>query len=128
MTVKEMKELSLAGLAYENANHLMYKITRLLAESEKLGSMGADKEWLTAHRKDLMQQAATAKAVLVRSTAQREQLRKIISSAPDEQLRQILEMRFCRQMAWERIAIRIGGGNTADGIRKRAVRYLATLK
>lgn len=47
-----------------------------------------------------------------------------ILDVDDAQLRQIMFLRFVKQMSWQCIANRIGGGNTADGVRKRCNRYI----
>lgn len=42
----------------------------------------------------------------------------------DAQLRQIMFLRFVKRLTWQQVANRIGGGNTADGVRKRCNRYV----
>lgn len=42
----------------------------------------------------------------------------------DAQLRQIMFLRFIKRLSWQAVASRIGGGNTADGVRKRCNRYV----
>lgn len=42
----------------------------------------------------------------------------------DAQLRQIMYLRFIKRLSWQAVASRIGGGNTADGVRKRCNRYV----
>lgn len=42
----------------------------------------------------------------------------------DAQLRQIMYLRFVKRLSWQAVANRIGGGNTADGVRKRCNRYI----
>lgn len=48
-----------------------------------------------------------------------------IDSVEDSQMRQILSMRYIGQCSWDQIAIHLGGGNTADGVRKAHDRYLS---
>ena len=47
-----------------------------------------------------------------------------ISSIEDSQTRQIIFLRFIKGMTWGQVAIKVGGGNTDEGVRKRAVRYI----
>lgn len=47
-----------------------------------------------------------------------------ILDVQDAQLRQIMFLRFVKRLSWQAIANRIGGGNTADGVRKRCTRYV----
>ena len=47
-----------------------------------------------------------------------------IASIPDLQTRHIFKLRFCGGFTWTWIANAIGGGNTADAVKKRCYRYL----
>ena len=49
---------------------------------------------------------------------------KFIADIPDLQTRHIFKLRFCGGFTWAWIANAIGGGNTADGVKKRCYRYL----
>ena len=49
---------------------------------------------------------------------------RFISSIEDSQTRQIIFLRYIKGMSWGQVAIKIGGGNTDDGVRKRAIRYI----
>lgn len=56
-----------------------------------------------------------------------EQARRIneyIIGIDDAQLRLIMYLRFIKRMSWQQVANRIGGGNTADGVRMRCNRFL----
>lgn len=47
-----------------------------------------------------------------------------ISKIEDPQTRQIIFLRYIKGMSWGQVAIKIGGGNTSSGVRKRAARYI----
>jgi hypothetical protein len=47
-----------------------------------------------------------------------------ICSVPDSYIRQILRYRYLDGNSWEKVAMRIGGGNTGDGCRMAAERFL----
>ena len=47
-----------------------------------------------------------------------------ISSVDDSYIRQILRYRYLDGNSWEKVAVRMGGGNTADGCRMAAERFL----
>ncbi len=51
-------------------------------------------------------------------------LEEFIKSVSDYQMRLILLLRFVDLLSWEDIAKRIGGNNTADGLRKACNRFL----
>lgn len=47
-----------------------------------------------------------------------------INSVDDYQIRLIMSYRFVDLMTWQQIAYRLGGNNTADGVRKACNRFL----
>lgn len=51
-------------------------------------------------------------------------LMRYIANVPDSLMRQILTYRHIEGMNWYRVARAIGGGNTADGVRKAHDRFL----
>lgn len=61
---------------------------------------------------------------------QREELNAMsyISDICDSQLRSIFLMRFLKGYSWTKIANEIGGGNTADSVKKSVYRYLSSKK
>ncbi len=55
---------------------------------------------------------------------ERNRLERYISNIPDSLTRQIFALRFINGLTWHQTAIRIGGGNTENGVRQRVYRYL----
>lgn len=58
---------------------------------------------------------------------QKLQIERFIGSISDSQTRRIFELRYIKGdycPSWNAVAMAIGGGNTADGCRKIATRYL----
>lgn len=53
-----------------------------------------------------------------------QQAMRYILNIPDVQLRQIFWLRHIDSLSWNTVAMRIGGDNTADGVRKAHDRYL----
>ena len=51
-----------------------------------------------------------------------------LQKIPDSITRQIFTLRFINGLSWVQIAFHIGGGNTADGVRKRLFRHLKNSK
>lgn len=51
-------------------------------------------------------------------------INQYILTVEDVQLRQIMFLRFIEHLTWREVAMRIGGGNTEDGVRKRCNRYV----
>jgi len=55
---------------------------------------------------------------------ERIRLEQYIASVGDSQVRQIMTYRFVDGYTWGKVAFLLGGGNTADGVRKICKRYL----
>jgi len=51
-------------------------------------------------------------------------LNRYINSIDDSQIRIILALRYINGLSWRQIAFSIGGGNTEDGVKKMAYRFL----
>ncbi len=51
-------------------------------------------------------------------------IEEYIRSVDDLQIRLILSYRFVDMLTWKQIAIRIGGGNTEDSVKKMCYRFL----
>ncbi len=47
-----------------------------------------------------------------------------INTLPDSFLRQVLSWRYIHCLSWTQVALRMGGGNTADSVRKSHDRFL----
>lgn len=54
----------------------------------------------------------------------REELEDYIATVPDSLIRQILTLRYVNGLSWAQVAAHIGGGNTADSVRKLHSRFL----
>jgi len=55
----------------------------------------------------------------------REELEEYIARVPDSMMRMILTLRYVNGLSWQQVASHIGGGNTADSVRKMHDRFLA---
>ena len=60
-----------------------------------------------------------------RSAAQLLALESYIDGIDDSFTRQIFVYRYACGMNWQEVARAVGGGNTADGVKKRCQRWLA---
>lgn len=49
---------------------------------------------------------------------------KWVDSIDDAQTREIVVLRYVNGLPWQQVAASVGGGNTADSVRKVAARYL----
>lgn len=54
-------------------------------------------------------------------------LNRYIANVSDSFIRQILQLRYVDGRSWNAVAMHIGGGNTADGVKKAAYRFINKL-
>lgn len=67
---------------------------------------------------------AIISAKLTQCMHERNRLMRYISEIPDSLTRQIFTLRFVNGLSWLQVAMHIGGGNTADSVRKTCNRYI----
>lgn len=70
---------------------------------------------------------AETMAQIQRLKRQKRRIERFVSSISDSQTRRIFELRYIKGdycPSWNAVAFAVGGGNTADGVRKIAKRYL----
>lgn len=60
----------------------------------------------------------------VRCIRERNRLENHIASVKDSLVRQIMTLRFVDGLSWQGVAMRIGGGNTENNVKKIIHRYL----
>jgi len=53
-----------------------------------------------------------------------EEINEFIEGIDDSLIRQAISLKYVNGLSWEEVAACIGGGNTAEGIRKRVQRFL----
>lgn len=128
MTKKELSELYWLNREIEEeqrklnelkaaATDCTAKITGLphvAGTHDKIGDLSI----LIAEQKDLIELKVR------QSVIEYNRLNRYITSVPDAQMRTILSLRYVNGLSWQQIASSIGGGNTADGIRKKHDRFL----
>ena len=98
---------------------------------------GSDQEWpytehvITITGIDVEGHGVKAKRLQRRLERRKEDLQdkrleidELIGEIDDSLTRQIITLRYVNGLTWGQVAAHIGGGNTADGVRKRCHRYL----
>ena len=85
---------------------------RRLMELEADGSAEADVVWRIIKEKQR------------RNMVEREKLERWIAEIPDSLTRQVFTLRFVHGQTWLQVAVAVGGGNTEDGVRMLAKRYV----
>ena len=56
--------------------------------------------------------------------AEYDRLMRWIEDIPDEYTRRVFLLRFDEGLTWDAVAARLGGGNSADGVKKTCYRYI----
>lgn len=64
-------------------------------------------------------------AARARAAAQLAEIEEYIAGIEDSVMRQIIRYRYIDGLSWRQVAIRVGGGNTEDGVRKAQDRFLS---
>lgn len=52
------------------------------------------------------------------------EVEEFIASVKDSRIRRIINLRFIEKLSWNKVADRIGGGNTEDSVRKAFDRFM----
>lgn len=81
---------------------------------DKIGDMAI----LIAEQRDLIDLKVR------QSVIEYNRLNRYIAGVEDAQMRMILSLRYVNGLSWQQVAAQIGGGNTADGVRKAHDRFL----
>lgn len=85
------------------------------------GADGSATERIVSEMTDL---EAIIAAKQIQCIHERQRIERYIADIPDSLTRMIFTFRFVDGMSWVKVAMRVGGGNTADGVKKRCYRYL----
>ena len=128
MTIRELSQLhwlrqEIADLQ-ERLMQMEARVYRLsLEEKDGAQSTGGSGDGMGLVAAMLDTRAALEKAKV---EAEREQLRLLdyIQTVPDVWVRRLMRLRFADGLTWTAVAMRAGGGNTADGVRKAVLRYI----
>ena len=124
MTSGQLKELVGLARLYDQGNLLMEKVTRMQSNLRNLEAAGADAQWIEQQKNALQLQYRQAQATLTRGLLARVQLEEILGNIRDGYLHTVITRHYLSGHSWRQIAMTLGGGNTPDGVRKAAARYL----
>ena len=127
MTTQQMKQLVNTAQSYERSQIWLEKVTKLEAHIKEMQRLGVEDEWLQEQTNELKLQRARMQHLRVTGQLAHERLEQIMGQITNEYIYQILSRHFLLKQTWGQIALAIGGGNSADGVRKTAVRYLAKI-
>ena len=52
------------------------------------------------------------------------QIEEFIAGLKDSRMRRIINLRFIQNLSWNKVADKIGGGNTEDSVKKMFYRFM----
>lgn len=112
----------------------LYWLNREIAEDKRrLAELSAERGPVTGlpfledavSARDTLETAKELLEVKIQAAfAEYNRLNRYIASVEDSLLRQILALRYVNGLSWTAVAMHIGGGNTADSVRKAHNRFL----
>lgn len=111
MTIHELSQL----------RHLRREID---FEREQLSGLVRERPISAAHVAETAEKCRRLAERMEQHIAERDRLEAYITGINDSLTRQAFILRFSDGLSWRAVACRIGGGNTADGIRMQCCRYL----
>lgn len=127
MTIKDLSQLFYLAeeikLEQETARRLRDAATGTGAKISGLPYSGcvSDKTALGA---DLAECAQIVQDRADQSVKEYKRIVSYISRVPDSRMRMIIQLRFIEGYSWGKVARKLGGTNTGDGVRKALERYL----
>ena len=128
MTIKELSQLYHLRREVEMERQRLAALEeRALPGAQRLSglpgsSRGQDK--LGNAAAEIADLRALVEQKLRRCLAEQQRLEAYIAGIEDSFVRQIFTCRFVEGMSWRQVADKVGGRNTADGVRKLSKRFL----
>lgn len=105
-------------------SQLRYLRREIELEREQLAGLVRERPVSAVHVAETAEKCRRLAARMEQHIAERDRLETYIAVIEDSLTRQAFVLRFVDGLSWQAVAYRIGGGNTADGIRKRCQRYV----
>ena len=132
MTLKELSQLYKLNQEidrdFERLNNLRIRMSCLREKQKNAYDGGAYKQLIEQNVTEIMDLESVILAKQVWCDRERAKLARYIAEIQDSLTRDIFYYRFMDGMSWSQVAIKIGGGNTESGVRKRVYRELSRKK
>ena len=128
-----LKELSQLYHLKQEIEHDRKRLARLRARrgavsSPKLdglpGSAGGGQSAVENLALEIADLEAIIDSKITQCVHEQNRLERYISGIPDSRTRMIMSFRFVDGFSWGKVAYKVGGGNTADTVRKICSRYI----
>lgn len=127
MTRRELSQLYYLRREISSDRERLVKL-EAAATSTSPSNGGGGGSGTPTDRTSLAVEIASLKSLIYEKICREEKellrLMNYISGVEDSLMRQILTARFVDNMSWVAIAVRVGGGNTPEMVRKRCYRFL----
>ncbi len=127
MTIKELSQLYYLNQEIEQEKYRLQEL-EAAATNTAVKISGLPHVKGMSGKTAIAAQIADCKAVIEAkvqlSVVEYNRLNRYIANVQDSLVRQIFTLRFVKGLSWNRVAMSVGGGNTADGVRKQVTRYL----
>ncbi|MBR5155171.1 MAG: hypothetical protein IKW62_01640 [Clostridia bacterium] len=121
MTKKELMQL------YYLNREIMYDMEELV--NLKIENRGLKTgAWEKRREKMIKKREAELVTKIHSCTELRDRVKRFIDSIEDSLTRQVFYYRYSKCMTWRQVAYMIGGGNSDEGVRKIAERYLKKIE
>lgn len=127
MTTKELSQLYYLNREIETEKKRILSLreaaTATSAKISGLPHMGSvmDKTAIAAEIADIQQIIEHKQQLAI---IEYNRLTRYIAQVEDSLTRQILRLRYIDGLSWTQVALRVGGSNTADSVRKAAERFV----
>lgn len=121
---QRMKSIEQEGVVKDKVYGGEGGVQGFVIEGYASGDYSRTKTSLQQQKLLLLNTQATLNKLSVDIQAERCRIEEFIAHIPDSHIRRILNYRLVKGMQWEDIAIRMGGGNTADSVRMAYKRYI----
>ena len=133
MTLKELSQLYYLRKEIEMDKQRLEALRTKAQSPASASSDGAPRTQNTVSRVErytaaIVELEAVIAAKREQCIYERARLEKYIAEIPDSYIRQIFTYRFVNGLSWVTVSIRLGGKNTADGVKKACYRYLSAEK
>lgn len=130
MTLKELSQLYhlKREIEYDRERLARLRARRGVASSPKLNGLPSSAGSGQSAVENLALEIADLEAIvdskITQCVHEQSRLERYIAAIPDSRTRMIMSFRFVDGFSWGKVAYKVGGGNTADSVKKACYRYL----
>lgn len=130
MTLKELSQLYhlKREIEYDRERLARLRARRGVASSPKLNGLPSSAGSGQSAVENLALEIADLEAIvdskITQCVHEQSRLERYIASIPDSRTRMIMSFRFVDGFSWGKVAYKVGGGNTASGVKMTCYRYI----